>query len=779
MFGVSCAPELFQKVMESVVAGLEGVIVYLDDVVVHGKTQKEHDERLRAVLQRLSEYGVLLNDKKCVYNVRSLEFLGHILSVDGIRPTESRIEAIQRFREPQNVSELRSFLGLVCYVGRFIPDLATKTDSLRQLLRSDVQFEWTERERKDFQALKAAICKIDYLGFFNLRNRTKLIADASPTGLGAVLLQEDSHGQLRVIAFASKALTDIEKKYFQTEKEALSLVWSVDKFKLYLQGIKFTLLTDCKALEFLFTPRSRPCARIERWVLRLQAYNYDIEHIRGSANIADALSRLSVNIPEQFDAATNEYIRNVAEQAIPVALSMTEIANKTKEDETIQAVLKALEAGSKELLPKEYKPYENELCDIDGILLRGTRLVVPTILRERVLDLAHEAHPGIAAMKRRLRQKVWWPSMDKAVETCVKRCKQCTLVSSLGVPEPVQRTKMPAKPWIDIAVDFMGPLPTGHNLLVIVDYYSRFTEAVVMKQITAKHTIQALHESFCRFGIPESIKADNGPQFISEELASYCKEYGIHLRRTTPYWPQANGEVERANKTILKHLKISQESGSPDWVWDLRTFLLMYNSTPHAITGVAPSVLMFGRILRDKLPSMENRRIRTDEEEIHDRDWTKKLNDAEYTNARRRARVTDLKEGDTVVTKRIKKTNKLSTTFAPEEFKIVKLSGSDATLQSTDSNRILHRNTAHLKPLLKHTSLEEEITPEPEVEEGNSPHHTSAEEDIIPEPEAEEGNTPHQASYRNLSDSFQREQPHQRPTRSLRVPGYLKDYQTC
>lgn len=242
MFGISCAPEVFQKVMESVVAGLSGVIVYLDDVVVHGKTQNEHDERLNALLRRLSEYGVLLNDKKCLYNVRSLEFLGHELSVDGIRPTESRIDAVQRFREPQNVSELRSFLGLVCYVGRFIPDLATRTDSLRQLLRSGVQFKWTEKEQTDFEGIKAAICKIDYLGFFNPSDRTKLIADASPTGLGAVLLQEDSHRRIKVIAYASKSLTDVEKKYFQTEREALSLVWSVEKFKLYLQGTKFTLL---------------------------------------------------------------------------------------------------------------------------------------------------------------------------------------------------------------------------------------------------------------------------------------------------------------------------------------------------------------------------------------------------------------------------------------------------------------------------------------------------------------------------------------------------------
>ncbi|XP_055633245.1 uncharacterized protein K02A2.6-like [Toxorhynchites rutilus septentrionalis] len=688
MFGVSCAPELFQKVMESVVAGLDGVIVYLDDVVVHGKTQQEHTERLMAVLQRLDEYGVLLNDKKCVYNVRSLEFLGHILSVDGIHPTESRVDLIQRLREPRNVSELRSFLGLVCYVGRFIPDLASRTDSLRKLLRLGVRFQWTEKERNDFEAIKTAICNIDYLGFFNPKDRTKLIADASPTGLGAVLLQEDAN---------------------------------------------------------------------ERWVLRLQAYNYDIEHIPGSANIADALSRLTVNSPEQFDEGGQIYVRNVAEQAVPVALTFQEITNETRNDETIQAVVKALDLALKEEFPKVYRPFETELCSVDGILLRGNRLVIPVSLRDRVIELAHEAHPGFATMKRRLRQKVWWPLMDKAVENCVKRCKQCTLVSSLGVPEPLQRTKMPVKPWIDIAVDFMGPLPSGHNLLVIVDYFSSFIEVIVMKQITAKHTVQALHESFCRFGVPETMKADNGPQFISEELTMYCREYGIQLRRTNPYWPQTNGEVERANKTILKHLKISQESGSVDWIWDLRTFLLMYNSTPHATTGAARSVLMFGRALRDKLPSVDHRRVPMDEEGIQDRDWTNKLKDAEYCNARRHTKPTELREGDIVVSKRMCKTNKLSTTFAPEEFQITKLTGSDATLSSTDSNRIIHRNVAHLKPLMKNTASEEADARRPENGDGATSQEFQGNE---------------------LSGSSLPKDPNQRPSRSLRVPVYLKDYHT-
>ncbi|XP_062557559.1 uncharacterized protein K02A2.6-like [Armigeres subalbatus] len=180
---------------------------------------------------------------------------------------------------------------------------------------------------------------------------------------------------------------------------------------------------------------------------------------------------------------------------------------------------------------------------------------------------------------------------------------------------------MPEKPWVDIAVDFMGPLPSGHTLFVLVDYYSRFTETIVMKQITAKRTVQALHETFSRFGVPETIRSDNGPQFVSEEMRLYCNEYGITLRKTTPYWPQANGEVERANKTILKHLKISQQTAR-----------------------VAPSMLMFKRLFRDKLPSYSEQ-PNGEEEEILDRDRERKQKDADYADGKRHAKTSDISEG--------------------------------------------------------------------------------------------------------------------------------------
>lgn len=759
MFGISCAPELFQKVMESVLAGLDGIVVYLDDVLVSGRTQEEHDKRLELLLNRLKEYGILLNEDKCVINVSRLEFLGHEISEKGIRPTESRLSSIKSFREPRNASELRSFLGLVTYVGRFISHLADKTEPLRKLLRDGEKFVWRDQQKAAFDSIKTAICESNFLGYFDKNDRSTLIADASPTGLGAVLLQHDNRGNSRIISFASKALTEVEQRYFQTEREALALVWAVDKFQLYLLGTRFTLVTDCKPLHFLFKERAKPCARIERWVMRLQSYNFEVVYEPGSCNLADALSRLSVSKATEFDVAGEACIYQLVLHDAQKAMSLEEVAKESSRDVTFIAVVESLQSGIWNEKSKEYKPFRTELCVSGQFLLRGDRLVIPEILRKRAMEIAHESHPGMVVMKRRLRHKVWWPAMDKQVEQFVKKCKACAMVSALDPPEPMNRTVMPNEPWKDLAADFVGPLPSGHNLLVIIDYFSRFAEVIIMQQTTATLTVRALHETFCRFGMPTSLKTDNGPQFISNELNDFCEEFGIKHIRTTPYWPQANGEVERFNRSIGKRLKISQETYGSDWKWDLRMFVLMHNSTPHSTTGVAPSTLMFGRVLKDKLPGLMTRGGNI-LEEIQDRDWEKKTRDAEYSDKRRSARTSEIDVGDVVLAKRIQKENKLSTTFGSEEFVVAEKHGSDVTLKSKDSGREIHRNTKHLKKLVTDNTTEATE----EVSTGN----TNSGEVHVDDTALEETISEKSRTNYDEMDS--------RPRREVRRPAYLGDY---
>lgn len=523
--------------------------------------------------------------------MNEVEFLGHKLTEKGIHPSDLKRNAIMSFRRPENEAEVRSFLGLANYLNKFIPNLATLDEPLRTLLKKGTKFEWNESHQKSFENVKIAITEAQELGFFNKLNQTSVMADASPFGLGAILMQTDQAGESRVISCASKSLTDTEKRYCQTEKEALAIVWSVERFQAYLYGSTFNILTDCKALEFLFTDRSRPCARIERWVLRLQAFDYRVVHIPGEKNLADVLSRLASLPAVPFDRDDELMIKNIALcSATTAALKWDDIVRETQKDAEIQQVLECLGNASIQELPLQYRVVANELCRCEDILLRTDRIVIPQSLREKVLQIAHEGHIGIRMMKLHLRSSVWWPKMDAAVESFVKKCRGCILVSAPEPPEPMVRKETPNGPWQEIAIDFLGPLPDGQTLLVVVDYYSRYIEVCEMNQTTTRETINQLSTIFSRFGVPLTLRADNGPQFNAscEEFQAFCEDLGVQLINTIPYWPQQNGEVERQNRSILKRLKIAQQLGQ-DWRQILAQFLLSYHATPHPTIGRAPS----------------------------------------------------------------------------------------------------------------------------------------------------------------------------------------------
>lgn len=344
MFGITCAPEIFQKTLEQVLSGLEGCLNFIDDILIFGSTQEEHDGRLQNAMKRLKTFDVTLNMEKCIFGVTNVEFLGHNLSADGITPTIDKVEAVKQFRPPETAEETRSFLGLINYVGKFIPDLATITDPLRKLTRSDVPFEWDQEQDNAFQKLKQYISSDLVLGYYNVKDRTQVIADASPVGLGAILIQFNENGP-RIITYASKSLSNVEKRYAQTEKEALALVWAVERFHHYFFGRSFELITDHKPLETIFGPKSKPCPRIERWVMRLQSYRYKVVYKPGKSNIADPLSRL-LQIPTLETSAmcrkAINYVNWVVEKAEPKAMKLTEIDEQSKIDESVQAVKKAL-----------------------------------------------------------------------------------------------------------------------------------------------------------------------------------------------------------------------------------------------------------------------------------------------------------------------------------------------------------------------------------------------------------------------------------------------------
>lgn len=240
-FGINCSAEIFQNTLQTALEGLDGVRNNSDDIIVFGKTQQEHDIRLEATLKRLQEKNLTLNKSKCEFNKTQLEFFGYIFSEAGLSADPKKCETIKNTKPPTNVSEIRSFLAMTNYVSRFIPDYSTTTEPLRQLTKKNAVWQWNHEQQKTFDKLKNDLSSDVVMTYFDPHKKTQLVVDASPVGLGSVMLQEG-----KVVAYASKSLTDVEKHYSQTEREALAIVWSIEHFHLYLFGHSFELITDHK-----------------------------------------------------------------------------------------------------------------------------------------------------------------------------------------------------------------------------------------------------------------------------------------------------------------------------------------------------------------------------------------------------------------------------------------------------------------------------------------------------------------------------------------------------
>ncbi|KAL7296748.1 hypothetical protein TKK_0010158 [Trichogramma kaykai] len=336
MFSVNSAVEIFQKTMEAMLSSCENCLNFLDGIIIFGASEAEHDQCLKELLSVLKEYNVTLNNQKCLFKVRQLNFLGHILSDHGIKVDSKKIETIMNFRVPINKEELRSFIGLYTYGEKFFHNFSTEIDALCQLTKADVKFVWTKEHQNNFMKLKGCLANLPLLSYFDVSKHTRLVADASPVALGAILLQFDKEGNPEVISYASKSLSEVERRYSQTEKESLALVWAVGRFHFYLAGLEFELETDHKPLEAIFKPSSKPPVRIERWLLRLQAFRFKVIYKQGKLNIADQFSRLcKIENEPSFDTKNECHILRIIEQNVPQALKISHIITENKKNEEI------------------------------------------------------------------------------------------------------------------------------------------------------------------------------------------------------------------------------------------------------------------------------------------------------------------------------------------------------------------------------------------------------------------------------------------------------------
>ena len=293
-YGISSAPEYFQKRMDKELTGLQGVLCHMDDILVIGRNKEEHDEHLVKVLQRLKNSGITLNPDKCLFSMSRLQYLGQVIDSDGIRKDPAKVKAITELPEPEDVPDVRRFLGMVNQQMKFLPNLAEVTKPIRDLLKKDTEWIWDSPQKEAFNQLKHELASDEALALYDTEKETIVSADASSYGLGAVIRQRQEDGTLKAVAYASRSMTKTECRYAQIEKEALVTTWALEHWSDLLIGLKFHVETDHKPLVPLFSTKliDELPVRIQRFRMRLLRFDFTISHVPGkSLMTADTLSR--------------------------------------------------------------------------------------------------------------------------------------------------------------------------------------------------------------------------------------------------------------------------------------------------------------------------------------------------------------------------------------------------------------------------------------------------------------------------------------------------------
>jgi len=541
-FGTSFSPGLFQHTMVRITHGLEGVSVFLDDIIVHGPTQEIHDSRLLALLRVLQEHGIRLKKSKCVISQPILKYLGHVVSAAGIQPVGEKVEAILNAPRPSDVSSLRTFLGLINYYVKFIQDMASMAAPLNALLRKAAKWNWTPECEKAFNSLRRVITSSSVLTHYDSRLPLVLDCDASSFGIGAALSHIMPDGSQRPIAFASKTLTPTEKLYSQIEREAYSIIFGVKKFHRYIFGRKFELVTDHKPLVMVMGPKghiaSVSASRLHRWALILSAYDFTLKFRPSQQHAnADFLSRSPLpitaddclNTPDLQDVNLIAFMDSVS--GIP-PVSYKEVRAATAKDAVLTEVMRYVQSGwpfESHCPVAHLQPFFNrrtELSISGGCLLWGLRIIIPSALHSTILDKLHECHSGIVRMKSIARSYIWWPKLDADIEELAKACSSCAQVQSAPGKAPLHPWSFPDRPWQRVHMDFLGPL-FNRQWLVLVDAYSKWPEALPFTgSPTSESLIESLRIAFARFGLCEELVSDNASYFTSDvEFGSYSLRF--------------------------------------------------------------------------------------------------------------------------------------------------------------------------------------------------------------------------------------------------------------
>lgn len=605
-FGLVNASQSQQRLMDILFQSHEDKIwAYLDDIIVCSETFEEHIKLLKQVMSTLKRANLTINVSKCKFARSSLRYLGYIIDKDGLRTDPEKVSAILKFPRPKNVTELKRFIGLASWYRRFVKNFSLMAAPLHNLTKGTKKkpFLWPKEAEDAFISLKTLLTTTPVMSCPDYSKPFIIQCDASNEGIGAVLCQKAEDSE-QAVAFLSRKLTDTEKRYSTSERELLSVVYAIEKFRPYIDGVHFTVVTDHSALQWLHKMKD-PHGRLARWAMKLQQFSFDIIHKPGKSHtVPDALSR-----------ATAE-------------LNLLEISEKHK-DNWYKTKVETLQLGQNNnntdwtvnngLLYK--KVYMTQYPSEDNLW----KLYIPEALRSDILHSCHDnpraGHLGIRKTLYRIKKDYFWPHMLQDVKQYVNNCEVCaTHKVNQSLPfGQMGRHREVSAPWQVISLDLMGPFPKSKKgntmLLVITCWFSKLALLFPLRTGKADKICEIVENEILLFGAPQAIISDNGKQFNSHIFKELASKYNCRLWFTPNYHPQSN-PTERVNRVIgtmistyIKHKKHNE--------WDVHLAEIGHaiRTAVHETTGYTPSYLFFGRetgVLDFEIPCGSNDELLTE-----------------------------------------------------------------------------------------------------------------------------------------------------------------------
>lgn len=650
-FGLKNAPATFQRVMDCILREFIGkcCFVYMDDIIVFSSSLQEHKKDLMTILRKIGEAQLKIQPDKCEFFQKQVQFLGHTVSEDGVRPNTDKIEIIKKWPTPKTEKEVRQFLGLLGYYRRFIKDFAKLVKPLTNLLRNDSNFEITQEVVNCFEKCKEILTTDPILIYPDFNKEFLLTTDASDYAIGAVLSQ-GVIGKDRPIAFASRTLNKTEEKYSATEKEFLAIVWAVKHFRPYIYGRKFKLYTDHQPLAYSM---SNTNSRIIRGKLALEEFDYEIIYKPGKQNvIADALSRIkldeinsnpqtqqSMEIDKNSNSSNTSDLETIhsADDSDDYFIKYTEKPINTFKNQLIFKIANFDTIAFEQIFPKYHryiiiKPTFNEQNILEifkeylnpkgvnclKIPINIAQLVQETykkhlannnpykvLISEKLLqdirleeqqdelvkDTHDYAHRGMKENKAHIMQHSFFPSLDKKVKIFINNCPICKKSKyNRKPPILIQKLNEPCGPFDKIHIDIF--FMKGKQMLTIVDSFSKFANLIPLETRTIVDLKRAVTEHIRQFGRPTTIVCDQEPSFKSINFIGFLQDLNIDIHYASN--SNSNGIVERFHSTLIELFRTLHTKYNTLPFFEIMNILIdIYNNTIHSAINMKPRDVIF------------------------------------------------------------------------------------------------------------------------------------------------------------------------------------------